>query len=70
MFVTLEEYLALETGNGHIDFTLRAHRFDGNTTMYIRPTNLRTEAPYSVTTPLLVVKGDHVLWPFPERVES
>lgn len=58
MGMTLEQYIAHEYAEGKIDFTFRAHVYEGKTTIYIHPMNVA-----GLTTPSLVVKDNAVEWP-------
>lgn len=56
--MTLEEYIKFEYEQGKIDFTFRAHVWDGKTTIYIHPMGKDGR-----TTPMLLVKDNQVDWP-------
>lgn len=57
--MTLEDYIKFEYEQGKIDFTFRAHVWNGVVTIYIHP-----QGKDGTTTPSLCVDGDKVRWPF------
>lgn len=53
--MTLEDYIKFEYAAGKIDFSFRAHVYDGQVVIYIHPTGRD-----GTTTPNLIVEGNKV----------